>query len=51
VFPIDERIALVCLQAAGAYIALRDSGAKPVALIRTDAANLIRYRMRRKTRS
>jgi hypothetical protein len=31
---------------AGAYIALRNGGAKPDALIRADAANLIRYSMR-----
>jgi hypothetical protein len=35
---------------AGAYIALRNSTAKQDTLIRTDAANLIRYSMRRKTR-
>jgi hypothetical protein len=35
---------------AGAYIALRNSSAKPDTLIRTDAANLIRYSIRRKTR-
>jgi hypothetical protein len=46
-----EELAQVRWKDAGAYIALRNSGAKPGALIRTDAANLIRYSVRRKTRS
>jgi hypothetical protein len=46
-----EEQAPLCPRDAGAYIALRKSGAKPQALIRAYVANLIRYRARRKTGS
>jgi hypothetical protein len=39
------------LRDAGAYIASQNSGAKPSAYLRANAANLIRWHMRRKTGS
>jgi hypothetical protein len=46
----EVSLAEVSLPAAGAYIASREIGAKPPALIRA-TINLIRYGMRCKTRS